>query len=133
MTTTNICLPNELLAQCLGSSEDIIHMWTTCRNVSRIFRDAVDYRFRKEVLPLTKIKFDWANWEYLNEEELTEKCFFNLQLEFAGFKDEEKEIAYFKEVVNPDSGPEDPRYTKMLKQKWIDAVRDTLSRSANNT
>lgn len=127
MTSSNVRLPNELLAQCLGSSEDIIHMWTTCRNVSRTFRDAVDHRFRTEVLPSTKIEFDWANWEYLNEEELTERCFFNIELAFAGFKDDEKEIAYFRETADPDAGPEDPRYTKRLKEKWMDAVRELPS------
>ena len=101
-------LPDEILAEYFRSSDDPIHLWTACRNVSHQFRDAVEYCFRTDVLPETEVEFDWAIWEYLNVDELTDKCFFNIRLKFVGFKYEQKEIALFKEIIPEESGPEDP-------------------------
>lgn len=92
--------------------------------VSRAFRDGVDYWFENNLLRQTEIEFHWANWEYLNEEELTEKCFFRLTLELGGFRDGEKTIAYFEEKKKKEEEPEDEEIYYELEEGVIGGRED---------
>lgn len=118
-------LPRELLAQCIETTLDPVYQWCTCRSVSHEFREATDLVFEKTVLAETWIDFD-LDWEYLDEENQTDKCMFDVQCKFFGFADAEKKIAVFKEDLPVPEDEEQrqrfERIQRMLKEKWMDNV-----------
>ena len=102
-----------------GLREDLPSLWRKCRQVCRTFRDIVDDIFRKEVLPDMMIEFD-LDWDYLDQENLTMKCFFGLEMAFDRFADENKEIAVFKNSIRAHE--KEPGFIethdKLERAKW---------------
>ncbi|KAI9702781.1 MAG: hypothetical protein M1836_007995 [Candelina mexicana] len=61
-------LPVEVWARILQSlpyrkKHDLLHLWITCRSVSRFFKDEIEYIFRKKHLSKTWISFQSDNYE----------------------------------------------------------------------
>ena len=120
-------LPQELLVQCLDFEDmDVIQTWNM-RNVSHAFRHVVDGWFQLHVIPITQFEIDWPEYDYLNRETTSGKCFFSTRCTFAGFKNKEKRMALFRDEDlqgDPDAWGQkrDPRAAAGLKRKWEEAV-----------
>ncbi|KAI9767493.1 MAG: hypothetical protein M1835_007037 [Candelina submexicana] len=102
-TSTNLpSLPVEVWARVLQSlpyrqKHDLLHLWITCRSVSRFFKDEIEYIFRKKHLSRTRMSFQRDNYEPRPDEsvfsiyELTRQC----DWIFSHVSPDDKNIAIF--------------------------------------
>jgi len=122
-------LPVEILSSVLEATLDPIFQWCVCRDVSHQFRNAVHLLFERTVLPETCIEFD-LDWDYLDQEEMSDKCMFDVRCKFIGFADDAKETALFKEEMPEPKNGEDAKrldtMQQMLKQKWVENVSSII-------
>lgn len=116
-------LPSELWERILRLHHDLVHLWCSCRQVSRGFRSIVDLIFETEYLAKTSIDFD-LGWDYLNQRELTMKCMFAVHCTFDHLSDNDKEVAVFKDKewkaeIDPKLAR---RMERMERRKWMEKV-----------
>jgi len=121
--TNNPYVPSELWHLILCLHPDLVHLWCSCRQVSRGFRSIVDHIFKTEHLAQTAIEFD-LGWDYLDQEGLTDKCVFGVRCTFDRFSDNDKEIAVFKDQQPKAERHAEwvQRHKKMELWKWKEKV-----------